>query len=174
MKKECFAPRTLSSASFKRRFRKKRRVAPWAPQDAGGDSQLCRWAAQLLSMASFPRIGFQYLHKQAIIKARLLSNMLLNMAQIAEMEQRLAKCTISQKAWLYIHYFILHAFSSSFISCVDCFVCSIGFVKAFHRCPDLRLVYFHICYNLTSHKAENVYLGLEDSSWWPGKNTDYT
>uniref|UniRef100_A0A3B5KFI8 guanylate cyclase n=1 Tax=Takifugu rubripes TaxID=31033 RepID=A0A3B5KFI8_TAKRU len=44
MKKECFASGTLSSASFKRRLKKKRRVAPWAQQDAGGDSKLCRFA----------------------------------------------------------------------------------------------------------------------------------
>nr|XP_046254058.1 uncharacterized protein LOC124063934 [Scatophagus argus] len=42
MKKECFASGTLSSASLKRRFIKKRRVAPRAQRDAGGDCQLCR------------------------------------------------------------------------------------------------------------------------------------
>uniref|UniRef100_A0A3B4T9I1 guanylate cyclase n=1 Tax=Seriola dumerili TaxID=41447 RepID=A0A3B4T9I1_SERDU len=42
MKKECFASGTRSSASFKRRFIKKRRVAPGGQQDADSDCQLCR------------------------------------------------------------------------------------------------------------------------------------
>lgn len=50
MKKECFASGTLSSASFKRRFIKKRRVAPWAQQDAGSDCQLCRWDTHKVSI----------------------------------------------------------------------------------------------------------------------------
>ncbi|XP_054868650.1 uncharacterized protein LOC118470921 [Amphiprion ocellaris] len=44
MKKECFASGTLSSASFKRRFIKKGRVAPKARQDADSDCQLCRYS----------------------------------------------------------------------------------------------------------------------------------
>ncbi|XP_074537099.1 uncharacterized protein LOC141798986 [Halichoeres trimaculatus] len=42
MKKECLASGTLSSASFRRRFIKKSRVAPGGPQDVEGDCQLCR------------------------------------------------------------------------------------------------------------------------------------
>ncbi|KAI4823766.1 hypothetical protein KUCAC02_012335 [Chaenocephalus aceratus] len=42
MKKECLRSGTLSSASLKRRFLKKRRVAPGAQQDADRDCQLCR------------------------------------------------------------------------------------------------------------------------------------
>ncbi|XP_041655601.1 receptor-type guanylate cyclase gcy-18 [Cheilinus undulatus] len=42
MKKDCLASGTLSSASFKRRFIKKSRVAPGGQQDAEGDCQLCR------------------------------------------------------------------------------------------------------------------------------------
>ncbi|XP_045912767.1 uncharacterized protein LOC123975365 isoform X1 [Micropterus dolomieu] len=42
MKKECLAAGTLSSASLKRRFIKKRRVAPGGQQDADSDCQLCR------------------------------------------------------------------------------------------------------------------------------------
>ncbi|KAK5863064.1 hypothetical protein PBY51_000122 [Eleginops maclovinus] len=42
MKKECLRSGTLSSASLKRRFLKKRRVAPRAQQDADRDCQLCR------------------------------------------------------------------------------------------------------------------------------------
>ncbi|XP_029013205.1 uncharacterized protein LOC114859315 [Betta splendens] len=42
MKKQCLASGTLSSASLKRRWIKKSRVAPWAQQDAHGDCQLCR------------------------------------------------------------------------------------------------------------------------------------
>ncbi|XP_034551360.1 receptor-type guanylate cyclase daf-11-like isoform X1 [Notolabrus celidotus] len=42
MTKECLASGTLSSASFKRRFLKKSRVAPGGLQDAEGDCELCR------------------------------------------------------------------------------------------------------------------------------------
>ncbi|XP_026187423.1 uncharacterized protein LOC113145200 [Mastacembelus armatus] len=49
MKKECFASGTLSSASLKRRFIKKRRVAPWPQQDADSDCQLCRCSIFSLS-----------------------------------------------------------------------------------------------------------------------------
>ncbi|KAK5894112.1 hypothetical protein CesoFtcFv8_010835 [Champsocephalus esox] len=42
MKKECLRSGTLSSASLKGRFLKKRRVAPGAQQDADRDCQLCR------------------------------------------------------------------------------------------------------------------------------------
>nr|XP_020481244.1 receptor-type guanylate cyclase daf-11-like [Monopterus albus] len=52
MKKECFASGTLSSASLKRRFIKKRRVAPWAQQDADPDRQLCRCSIFSLSVSS--------------------------------------------------------------------------------------------------------------------------
>ncbi|XP_039460634.1 guanylate cyclase soluble subunit beta-2 [Oreochromis aureus] len=42
MKKQCFASGTLSSASLKRRFIKKSRVAPGRQHDAGSECQLCR------------------------------------------------------------------------------------------------------------------------------------
>lgn len=42
MKKEGFASGTLSSASFKRRLKKKRKVAPWTQQDAARDAKGCR------------------------------------------------------------------------------------------------------------------------------------
>ncbi|KAG7224295.1 hypothetical protein INR49_000538, partial [Caranx melampygus] len=42
MKKECFTSGTRSSASLKRRFIKKRRVAPGPQQDADSECQLCR------------------------------------------------------------------------------------------------------------------------------------
>ncbi|KAM3617288.1 uncharacterized protein V6R79_004220 [Siganus canaliculatus] len=44
MKTECLASGTLSSTSLKRRFIKKRRVAPRAQLGAGGDRQLCRFS----------------------------------------------------------------------------------------------------------------------------------
>ncbi|XP_049919742.1 atrial natriuretic peptide receptor 1 [Epinephelus moara] len=52
MKKECFASGTLSSASLKRRFIRKRRVAPGAQQDADSDCQLCRSSIFSLSGSS--------------------------------------------------------------------------------------------------------------------------
>ncbi|XP_022074322.2 uncharacterized protein LOC110968683 [Acanthochromis polyacanthus] len=52
MKKECFASGTLSSASFKRRFIKKGRVAPKARQDADSDCQLCRYSIFSLTGSS--------------------------------------------------------------------------------------------------------------------------
>lgn len=42
MKKECFTSGTVSSASFRRRFIRKRRVAPGGQHDAATDCQLCR------------------------------------------------------------------------------------------------------------------------------------
>ncbi|XP_036958778.1 soluble guanylate cyclase gcy-37 isoform X1 [Acanthopagrus latus] len=52
MKKECLASGTLSSASLKRRFIKRRRVAPRAQQDAGSDCRLCRCSIFFLSGSS--------------------------------------------------------------------------------------------------------------------------
>ncbi|KAL7399426.1 hypothetical protein ABVT39_024136 [Epinephelus coioides] len=52
MKKECFASGTLSSASLKRRFIRKRRVAPGAQQDGDSDCQLCRLSIFSLSGSS--------------------------------------------------------------------------------------------------------------------------
>uniref|UniRef100_A0A8C4HRZ6 guanylate cyclase n=1 Tax=Dicentrarchus labrax TaxID=13489 RepID=A0A8C4HRZ6_DICLA len=52
MKKECLASGTLSSASLKRRFIKKRRVAPRAQQDADSDCPLCRCSIFSLSGSS--------------------------------------------------------------------------------------------------------------------------
>ncbi|KAM7411030.1 hypothetical protein PAMA_021149 [Pampus argenteus] len=52
MKKECFTSGTLSSASFKRRLIKKRRVAPGLQQDADSDCQLCRSSIFSLSGSS--------------------------------------------------------------------------------------------------------------------------
>ncbi|KAK9515868.1 hypothetical protein VZT92_026470 [Zoarces viviparus] len=49
MTKECLASGTLSPASLQRRFIKKRRVAPWAQQDADSDCQLCRCSIFSLS-----------------------------------------------------------------------------------------------------------------------------
>ncbi|XP_067447343.1 uncharacterized protein [Thunnus thynnus] len=51
MKKECFTSGTLSSASLKRRFIKKR-VAPGAQQDADSDCRLCRCSIFSLSGSS--------------------------------------------------------------------------------------------------------------------------
>ncbi|XP_031733444.1 receptor-type guanylate cyclase daf-11 [Anarrhichthys ocellatus] len=52
MTKECLASGTLSPASLQRRFIKKRRVAPWAQQDADSDCQLCRCSIYSLSGSS--------------------------------------------------------------------------------------------------------------------------
>ncbi|KAM7405448.1 hypothetical protein PAMP_012710 [Pampus punctatissimus] len=52
MKKECFTSGTLSSASFKRRLIKKRRVAPGLQQDADSECQLCRSSIFSLSGSS--------------------------------------------------------------------------------------------------------------------------
>ncbi|XP_037628800.1 uncharacterized protein LOC119489895 isoform X1 [Sebastes umbrosus] len=52
MTKECFTSGTLSSASLKTRFIKKRRVAPRAQQDADSDCQLCRCSIFSLSGSS--------------------------------------------------------------------------------------------------------------------------
>ncbi|XP_071331220.1 guanylyl cyclase C-like isoform X2 [Trachinotus anak] len=52
MKKECLASGTRPSASLKRSFIKKRRVAPGAQQDADGDCQLCRCSIFPLSGSS--------------------------------------------------------------------------------------------------------------------------
>uniref|UniRef100_A0A4W6E8B8 guanylate cyclase n=1 Tax=Lates calcarifer TaxID=8187 RepID=A0A4W6E8B8_LATCA len=52
MKKECFTSGTSSSASLKRRFIKKRRIAPRAQDDADSDCQLCRCSILPLSGSS--------------------------------------------------------------------------------------------------------------------------
>ncbi|XP_037334922.2 uncharacterized protein LOC119222402 [Pungitius pungitius] len=52
MTRECLASGTLSSASLKTKFIKKRRVAPWVQHDADSDSQLCRFSTFCMSGSS--------------------------------------------------------------------------------------------------------------------------